>query len=50
LATEKAVAGVVFTEFRPDLDIAGTTAQTITRLLINVIGLQRQLRPEGHRA
>jgi agmatinase len=41
LAAQNLVAAVVFTEFRPDLDIHDITAQTITRLLINVIGHQR---------
>lgn len=41
LATQDQIAGVVFTEFRPDLAGADVTAQTIARLLINVIGLQR---------
>nr|WP_286175344.1 arginase family protein [Mycobacterium sp. DL99] len=41
LAKASAIAGVVFTEFRPEMTGADMTAQTIARLLINVIGLQR---------
>jgi arginase family enzyme len=36
------VAALVLTEFQPDLDIAGMTARTIARLLLQVIGLQRR--------
>lgn len=42
LAGDNRVAAVVFTEFRPGLSGADITAQTIARLFINVIGLQRQ--------
>ena len=41
LSRESSVAAVVFTEYQPARDIAHTTAHTIARLLINVIGLQR---------
>ncbi len=41
LASANRIAAVVFTEFRPDLETTGTTAQTITRLFANVLGLQR---------
>ena len=36
--------GLMFTEFRPDLETTGTTAQTITRLFSHVFGLQRNPR------
>lgn len=39
------VAGLVLTEFQPDLDIGGMTARTIVRLLLQVIGLQRRAAP-----
>jgi agmatinase len=41
LARRGLVAALVITEFQPDRDVAGMTARTITRLLLNVIGLQR---------
>jgi agmatinase len=40
LAIENRVAALVFTEFQPARDVAGTTAHTIARLLMNVMGLQ----------
>ena len=42
LARRGDVAAMIFTEFRPDRDIANRTAQTIIRLLVQVIGLQRR--------
>lgn len=47
LAAKNLVAAVIFTEFRPDLDVHDITAQTIVRALINVIGHQRV--PTPHR-
>ncbi len=41
LAERNRVAAIVFTEFQPDLDIAGITAMHIVRLLLLVVGLQR---------
>ncbi len=41
LARAQRVAGCVVTEFQPARDIAGMTALTITRLFMNIIGLQR---------
>lgn len=41
LARRRQVAALVLTEFQPDRDIAQTTARTIVRLLLQVIGLQR---------
>ena len=41
LSRRSSIAAVVFTEFQPARDIQGTTAQTIARLLVNVLGLQR---------
>lgn len=41
LAKLNKVAGLVFTEYQPDLDFQGITAHTIVRLMINVIGNQR---------
>lgn len=40
LARNNRIAAMLFTEFRPALDPNGTTAQTIARLFMNVIGLQ----------
>jgi agmatinase len=40
LARSGRIAAAIFTEFQPDRDIADRTAQTIIRLLIQVIGLQ----------
>jgi agmatinase len=39
------VAAVAITEFQPALDIRDLTALTITRLLVNVLGLQRSPGP-----
>lgn len=44
LASANRIAAVVFTEFRPDLETNGATAQTITRILATVLGLQRSPR------
>ena len=41
LARRNQVAAMVFTEYQPALDIQAITAQTIVRLMINVIGGQR---------
>lgn len=41
LSRENKVAALVFTEYQPDRDIQNITAQTIERLMINVIGNQR---------
>ena len=41
LARRSAIAAFVVTEFQPDRDIAGTTALSVARLLLNTIGLQR---------
>lgn len=41
LARASKIAALDVTEFQPDRDIAGTTALTISRLLLNTIGLQR---------
>ncbi len=41
LARKNSIAGVIFTEYQPEKDINGTTAQTIARLLLNIIGIQR---------
>jgi agmatinase len=41
LARRQAIAAMAVTEFQPARDQAQRTAQTIARLLINVIGLQR---------
>lgn len=46
LAEQNKVAALVFTEYQPDLDIQEITAHTITRLMINVIGKQRQPKTE----
>lgn len=45
LASRALVAAVVFTEFQPERDIQRATAHTITRLLMNVIALQRSPGP-----
>lgn len=42
LARNNLVAGVVFTEFQPAKDVNDQTALVIIRLLLNVLGLQRQ--------
>lgn len=42
LSRASCVAAMVFTEYQPARDIAATTAHTIARLAINVIGLQRE--------
>ncbi|HEY9498806.1 MAG TPA: arginase family protein [Terrimesophilobacter sp.] len=41
LAEKGLVAAIVFTEFQPGHDVRGTTAKTIARLFMNVMGLQR---------
>lgn len=41
LATRDAIAAFVVTEFQPARDVAGTTALTIARLLLQVIGFHR---------
>jgi agmatinase len=41
LARRNQVAALVFTEYQPALDIQSITAHTIVRLMINVIGAQR---------
>lgn len=41
LAHGSKIAALAFTEFQPRRDIADATALTITRLLLNAIGLQR---------
>ncbi|MFF4253882.1 arginase family protein [Streptomyces sp. NPDC001663] len=46
LARRGKVAGVVFTEYQPGLDIQDITAQTILRLMMNVIGNQRSPKAE----
>ena len=40
LARKDLVAALIFTEFQPRLDYRGTTAKTIARLFLNVMGLQ----------
>ncbi|MGI6853640.1 arginase family protein [Mesorhizobium sp. 1B3] len=42
LARNNRLAGIVFTEFQPAKDVSGTTAQTIARLILGILGLQRQ--------
>ncbi|WP_433237469.1 arginase family protein [Streptosporangium sp. CA-135522] len=49
LAEESRIAAVVFTEYQPARDIQHTTALTITRLLMNVMGLQRSVDPQAGR-
>jgi arginase family enzyme len=41
LARSSRIAALDITEFQPDRDIAGMTSLTISRLLLNTIGLQR---------
>jgi agmatinase len=41
LARASRIAALDITEFQPDRDIAGMTSLTISRLLLNTIGLQR---------
>lgn len=48
LAQQNKVAALIFTEYQPALDIQSITAQTIVRLMINVIGAQRS--PSKHLA
>lgn len=45
LARRNQVAALVFAEYQPALDIQSITAHTIVRLMINVIGAQRQPKP-----
>lgn len=40
LARDGRVAAIVLTEFQPGRDVAGMTARTIVRLLLQVVGLQ----------
>ena len=42
LAERDRIAGLVVTEFQPDLDQAGITAMHIVRLLLLVLGIQRR--------
>ncbi len=42
LARNGRLAGIVFTEFQPARDVNNTTALTIVRLILNIIGLQRR--------
>ncbi|MET0169936.1 MAG: arginase family protein, partial [Aliihoeflea sp.] len=42
LSRNNRLAGIVFTEFQPGRDVNDTTAQTIVRLILSIIGLQRQ--------
>lgn len=46
LAERNKIAALVFTEYQPALDFQATTAHTIVRLMMNVIGAQRSPRPE----
>lgn len=48
LARRNRIAGVIFTEYQPAKDMNGTTALTIIRLLLNVLGIQRE--PEKPKA
>ncbi len=41
LARNNRLAGIIFTEFQPDRDLRDTTSQTIARLILNIVGLQR---------
>ncbi len=50
LAQQNKVAALVFAEYQPALDIQALTAHTILRLMINVIGHQRQPKRELERA
>ena len=49
LASNNRVAGFVVTEYQPSRDPAGVTAQTIVRLLVNLIGIQRMPDATGFR-
>lgn len=40
LAKRNSIAGMIFTEFQPALDVRSITAKTIARLMMNVIGIQ----------
>ncbi|MCG8272770.1 arginase family protein [Aquamicrobium sp. NLF2-7] len=42
LARNNRLAGIVFTEYQPARDVGGATAHVITRLILGIIGLQRQ--------
>ncbi len=42
LARNGRLAGIVFIEFQPARDVNNTTALTIVRLILNIIGLQRR--------
>lgn len=44
LARNNRLAGIVFTEFQPARDVNGATAHAITRMILNILGLQRQPR------
>ncbi|ALL68271.1 Arginase family [Paraburkholderia caribensis MBA4] len=41
LAKQNRIAGIVFSEFQPARDVSGTTALTIIRLLLTILGIQR---------
>ena len=43
LARNDRLAGIVFTEYQPAKDVGDTTAHTIVRLILNILGLQRRL-------
>lgn len=42
LARNNRLAGIVFTEYQPARDIGDATAHVIARLILNILGLQRQ--------
>jgi agmatinase len=42
LARNDRLAGIVFTEYQPAKDVGDTTAHTIVRLILNILGLQRR--------
>jgi agmatinase len=50
LARAGRVAALIATEFQPALDAQRMTARTVTRLFLNVIGLQRDPAPAAGRA
>jgi len=41
LARNNRLAGIVFTEYQPARDVRDATAHVITRLILNILGLQR---------
>ena len=49
LARNNKLAGIVFTEFQPARDVSNTTALTIVRLILNILGLQRRPQAAKHR-